>query len=344
MSQHNGLLIVDKPGRQRGGDPPTTLTPELKSVDEKLPTSHDVVQQLRRWSKERRIGHTGTLDPMASGVLVLCMGVATRLVEYYQRHDKHYYAEIVFGAATDTYDAMGRVTQQAPAPLLDEQRLDRALDNFRGAIQQMPPVYSALKVQGESLHRKARRGESIEVQPRPVTFHKLDVEAFEPPNRLCLRIACSAGAYVRSLAHDLGQALNSCAYLDLLRRESAGPFSLADAYTMPQIESALQQQRFDELLLPLGARLELPRLTLDAESATRLGYGQMTPISATDSTAAITDLVAAEASLAPFATLAQAYTSRGEFAGIVRCVAPAQEVDHANPAFIWKAEKWFLPG
>ncbi|MEZ4660063.1 MAG: tRNA pseudouridine(55) synthase TruB [Caldilineaceae bacterium] len=327
MSQYNGLLIVDKPGKMNhdGSAPPTTEA-EPAGAKQKLPTSHDIVQQVRRWSKERRIGHTGTLDPMASGVLVLCLGAATRLVEYYQRHDKQYYAEIVLGAATDTYDAMGRITQRAPIPQLDEAPIECALAQFRGEVQQIPPVYSALKVQGESLHRKARRGETVALSPRPVTFHKLELLAIAPPNRICLRILCSAGAYVRSLAHDLGQALHSYAHLDILRREQAGPFTLADAHTMPQIESAIQEQRFADLLLPPGARLDLPQLTLDAETHTRLGFGQKTPI--------VTGPPPADG-------LAQAYTADGHFAGIIRCLGFAQETDTANPATIWKAEKWF---
>ena len=327
MSQYNGLLIVDKPGKTRNDDaaPPQTES-EPGDADRKLPTSHDIVQQVRRWSKERRIGHTGTLDPMASGVLVLCLGVTTRLVEYYQRHDKQYYAEIVLGAATDTYDALGRITQQAPVPQLDEAKIERALAQFRGEVQQVPPLFSALKMQGESLHRKARRGETVALAPRPITFYQLELLAFAAPNRICVRIRCSAGAYIRSLAHDLGQTLHSCAYLDILRREQAGPFGLADAHTLPQIESAIQQQRFAEMLLPLGARLDLPQLTLDEEAHTRLGYGQKTPI---------------VAGPPPVEGLAQAYATDGSFAGIIRCLGVAQDTDSANPATIWKAEKWF---
>jgi tRNA pseudouridine55 synthase len=142
VSQYNGLLIVDKPGRMRNvgqAHPiPKSESAAAPNARRELPTSHDVVQQIRRWSRERRIGHTGTLDPMASGVLVLCLGVATRLVEYYQRHDKRYYAEIVLGAATDTYDALGRVTHQSSVPALDESQIEAALNQFRGEIKQLP--------------------------------------------------------------------------------------------------------------------------------------------------------------------------------------------------------------
>ncbi len=145
----------------------------------------------RRWSGQRRIGHTGTLDPMASGVLVLCLGHATRLVEYYQRHDKQYYAEMALGAATDTYGATGAVVAQGPAPMLDRGSLDEALARFRGDILQTPPAYSAIKQQGEALYRKrvaAKRWRSN----RAVCIRRLDLLDYEPGRRLCLRVVCSA--------------------------------------------------------------------------------------------------------------------------------------------------------
>jgi tRNA U55 pseudouridine synthase TruB len=208
-------------------------------------------------------------------------------------------------------------------------------------------------MQGESLHHKARRGETVTLQPRTVTFHKLTLLAFEPPDRVCLHVACSAGAYVRSLAHDLGQALNGYAHLDILRRESAGPFTLTDAYTLEQIEEAIQEQRFDTLLLPPGARLELPRLTVDQELLTRLGHGQKTPIALTSSmlTESVQPFSAVQTNArqqSPLASLVRVYSVAGEFAGIVRCLGPAESIgadsgaDATYPVYIWKAEKWFL--
>jgi tRNA pseudouridine55 synthase len=317
----NGLLVVDKPG---------LLAADAAQPDQparRLPTSHDVVQTVRRWSGQRRIGHTGTLDPMASGVLVLCLGAATRLVEYYQGHAKQYVAEIVLGVATDTYDATGNAVETAAPPSLSPAQLDAALEQFRGDIMQTPPVYSALKQAGESLHRKARRGERVEIASRPVTFYQLDLLAFTPPDHICLRARCSAGTYMRSLAYDLGRALGSCAHLAFLRREAAGPFALDDAHPLAEIGNAAQAGRLAELLLPVGARLELPALTIDPATRQRLGHGQLVSLAPPQP---------APVEATP-GLLAQAHTPDGHFAGIIRCLGPAQPPDTGA---IWKAEKW----
>ncbi len=317
-SRFHGLLIVDKPG-----DPAPGAPHSLGGA----PTSHNVVQMARRWSGQRRIGHTGTLDPMASGVLVLCLGHATRLVEYYQRHDKQYYAEMALGAATDTYDATGAVVAQGPAPMLDRGSLDEILAQFRGDILQTPPAYSAIKQQGEALYRKARRGEAVEIEPRRVIIRRLDLLDYEPGRRLCLRVVCSAGAYIRSLAHDIGLALGSYAHLTLLRREVAGAFSLADAVTLEEAAAAAEAGRFAALLRPPGDGLDLPTLRLDAGTLTRLGYGQVVAL---PSQADSPRMCAGD-------QLTQALTEDGDFAGIVRCLGAA---DIAQAGCLWKAEKW----
>lgn len=325
-SSLHGLLVVDKPGRQSAVPPLasvsipvfTAATPGPDGTPYLL-TSHDVVARVRRWSGERRIGHTGTLDPLASGVIVLCLGLATRLVEYYQAAPKQYYAEIVLGAATDTYDATGAVVMTAPPPHMTAQQIDRALDAFRGAIEQRAPAYSALKQGGESLHRRARRGEVVEPPARPVTFYAIELLAFAPPDRLALRVACSAGAYIRSLAHDLGLALGSAGYLDLLRREGAGAFTLADAHDLNAIEQAGRTQQLADLLLPLGAGLPLPSHVADPDTIVRFGHGQSVELAA----AAGGD-----------ADLLQIYDSAGDLAGIARRLEGTP--DHSR----WKAEKW----
>lgn len=316
----HGLLVVDKPGLAAGAEPPPPGAPRA----ERLPTSHDVVQMVRRWSRERRIGHTGTLDPLASGVLVLCLGHATRLVEYYQGHNKQYYAGVRLGSATDTYDVLGQVTDTRPVPPLDRAQVETVLHKFLGSVLQSPPVYSALKQGGESVHRKARRGETVILQPRPVTFYQLDLLAFHAPNHLCLRLVCSAGAYVRSLAHDLGQALGTLGHLTLLRREAAGPFSLGDAHSLAAIEWAAQQNRLHELLLPPGHGLDLPRLVVPPDEARRLGFGQKVILA-----------TGAEQTTAGGAILAQALDEEGRFLGIVRSLGDAE-----NAGTVWKAEKW----
>ena len=319
----HGLLIVDKPGLPAA------------------PTSHDVVQMVRRWSRQRRIGHTGTLDPMASGVLVLCLGTATRLAEYYQGHAKEYYAEIELGAATDTYDAMGAVVDRRPVPDLDERRIQEEMQRFRGPILQRPPVYSALKLDGESLHRRARRGEQVEPAPRPVTIHRLDLIAFTPPDRLQIRLHCSAGTYVRSLAHDLGLALGTCAHLALLRREGAGVFALAGAHSLHHVHAAAEAGTLAALMLPLGAGLDLPKVHLPPEVARRLGYGQMVTLpssSPVDCPAWTSD------------ALVQGMDDDGRLLGILRCVGgeagsdPQAAQPEDEPELLWKAEKWLVTG
>ncbi|MEZ4729175.1 MAG: tRNA pseudouridine(55) synthase TruB [Caldilineaceae bacterium] len=290
----------------------------------RLLTSHDIVQRVRRWSGQRRIGHTGTLDPMASGVLVLCLGQATRLVEYYQGHDKRYHAEVTLGSATDTYDAMGAITATRTVPPLTTEGIESVLDNFQGEILQQPPIYSALKQGGESLHRKARRGESVIIEPRPITIYRLQLLAFTPPNRLTLHIHCSAGAYIRSLAHDLGQALQTYGHLSLLRRETVGVFRLADAHSLATIEAQTQAEAFEDLLLPLGQGLSMPAIHLTPETMTRLGHGQVVPLPN------------------PFldnqVTLAQGIAPDGTLVGILQCLG--KESGNGD-GILWKAEKWF---
>lgn len=326
MTDLHGILLVDKSGR------PGSQRYDVEPVSAQLPTSHDIVQRVRRCSRQRRIGHTGTLDPMASGLLVLCLGVATRLVEYYQGHDKTYEARVTLGRATDTYDAVGRTAVQAPVPTLTDADVEAALGVFRGQIVQTPPVYSALKQGGESLHRKARRGEAVNVAPREVTFHEIKLLSFTAPATISLRIRCSAGAYVRSLAHALGQALGTAGHLSYLRRLEAGPFSVADASDLPAIESAAADGKLPELLLEPDAGLGMPRLSVSEEEKLRLGYGQKIyqsrAIPARDTPTP--NPRGAEGGLAA------AYDCRGRFLGIAR----ARAADGNGDGTVWKAEKW----
>lgn len=327
-SHLHGLYLIDKPGLPQvaanaAALPASNAPPSAPgaAAPPRLYTSHDIVQLVRRWSGQRRIGHTGTLDPMASGLLVLCLGQATRLVEYYQGHDKVYYAEVTLGHATTTYDKMGELVATRPVPVLSPAALDAALADFRGAITQRPPIYSALKQDGESLHYKARRGEVVEVAPRPVVIHGLDLIDFEAPDRVTLRVHCSAGTYIRSLAHDLGERLGTCGYLSLLRRERAGSFSVTAAHTLNTLEAAAQADELANYLLPLGAGLTLPTAVVDVASATRLGYGQQVKLP-----------------LDPAASLVTALAEDGRCLGILRAVAPPTGADGQ----LWKAEKWFV--
>lgn len=346
----HGLLVVDKPGQHSakpsinaGAPSSVESAPTFQpySFDPtRLPTSHDIVQMVRRWSGQRQIGHTGTLDPMASGVLMLCLGNATRLVEYYQGQPKQYYAEVVLGSATDTYDALGEVIATSAVPVLGDAMLEAALQQFRGPILQSPPIYSALKQDGESLHRKARRGETVVVTPRPITFYQIDLVNWQPPDRVCLRITCSAGAYIRSLAYDLGLALQTQAHLALLRRAAVGRFTLDEAHDLATIEQAARQGVLHELLLPLGFGLGLPILQLDEEQVRRFGHGQKVILNITPSLTQSPRLSMADAQPNPedSTPLASAYDAEGRCVGILHCLGNA-----AVPAAgtVWKAEKWF---
>lgn len=344
---HHGILIVDKPGRSSS----SSSTARLDSTgiapadaEKALPTSHDIVQMARRWCRQRRVGHTGTLDPMASGLLVLCLGSATRLVEYYQNHDKQYTAQICLGFATDTYDAMGQVTSSSSIPALAPSDIENTLDGFRGEIWQTPPLFSAIKQGGESLHRKARRGETVVIEPRQVTIHELNLLEFTPPDRIHLQITCSAGTYIRSLAHDLGKALNCHAFLDQLRRDKAGAFTLAQAHTPAEITQAAEDGTLEQKILPLGYGLAMPTVYLDEEESRRFGYGQRVLLNSQQSGHSL---------LQPAATMLAVAREResDEFVGIIRRLAEDDDDDnppnqnapgetHADEV-PWKAEKWF---
>lgn len=249
----DGLLVVDKPAGL---------------------TSHDVVARVRRLARTKKVGHAGTLDPLATGVLVLALGAAARLLEYLSGHDKQYLATITLGATTTTYDAEGEITSSAGGPFPDRARLDRVLTTFQGEIEQVPPIYSAIKQGGEALYAKARRGEAVTAAAREVTIYVLDLVRYEPPS-LDIRVRCSKGTYIRSLAHDLGQALGTGAYLAGLRREASGPFTLAHAHTLAELEQAAVEGRLAKFLLSPGAGLdELPAVPVTPEQATALHHGQ----------------------------------------------------------------------
>jgi len=319
----NGILLVDKVGMPSlpagefvaPADPAADLATGPRRSP--FPTSHDVVQQVRRLTKQKRIGHTGTLDPMASGLMALCLGWATRLVEYYQGHDKRYTAEIALGAETDTLDALGKIVDRAPVPALTIADIEAALDHFRGSIDQVPPVYSALKQEGESVHYKVRRGEEVEMAARSVTIHALTLLDWRTDGRMVLDVRCSAGTYIRSLARDLGRTLGTRGVLVALRRLEAGAFDVIHAHTIADIARAAEADTLHTLLLPPGAGLDLPALTIDAPTAERLGHGQSVTL---ENAPTGVERVAAHA-------------QSGKLIGIL---APL-----AGDANRWKADKWF---
>jgi tRNA pseudouridine55 synthase len=203
-------------------------------------TSHDVVTRVRRLAGQRRVGHGGTLDPPATGVLVLALGRATRLLPFLPTEPKRYLATVAFGSATDTLDASGTVTATADASGVDEAGLRAAMAGFLGPQQQIPPMVSAIKVAGERLYAKARRGEQVERAPRPIVIHELELRGFTPGGRPLadLEVVCSGGTYVRSLAADLGRTLGTLAHLASLRRIAVGRFTEHDARTLEDLAGA----------------------------------------------------------------------------------------------------------
>lgn len=236
-------------------------------------TSHDVVNAVRRLAGTRRVGHAGTLDPLATGVLVVLVGQATRLAQYLTGHDKTYRAVIRLGETTDTYDAEGAVTARRPVTATVAE-MEAALAGFRGPQWQRPPAYSAIKMEGQALYKRARRGETVAPEPRAVVFHALTVLAWELPD-LTVDIVCSAGTYIRSLAHDLGERLGCGAHLRALTRLAAGPFWLEQAHPLDELRALAEAGRLAEVLLPPAVALaDFPAVTLTPEQVRAVGFGQ----------------------------------------------------------------------
>jgi tRNA pseudouridine55 synthase len=244
------------------------------------PTSHDVIAIIRRLTATRRVGHGGTLDPFASGVLPLFLGHATRLVEYHLHAPKAYRATVCFGAASTTDDLEGELTP-ADGPALQRAEVEAASAPFRGEIEQVPPAYSAIKVAGRRAYAMARTGFAPELRPRRVTIERLELlewDATDPRRPIALiEVRCSAGTYVRSLARDLGTAVGTAAYLGALERTASGAFGLDDAVPLDRVRAAAADgsASLAGLLRPIDAGLdELPVVVVDAAQAEALVRGQ----------------------------------------------------------------------
>ena len=247
----DGVLVIDKPLG---------------------PTSFDVVRQVRSLLKVKKAGHTGTLDPMATGVLPVCLGEATKVAGYITEGDKAYDAVVRLGIETDTQDAQGKPTAEAPVPPLTAALLEAVLASFRGTFEQVPPMYSAVKIAGKRLYELARAGEEVERASRTVTVHELVLRDFSA-DRLTLSVRCSKGFYVRTLAFDLGRALGCGAHLEALRRTASGPFTLARALPLGELAS-LSRDVVAGRLVSLGEALtELPSVRVNAEEARRVSHG-----------------------------------------------------------------------
>ena len=253
MRTVDGVIVVDKPGGM---------------------TSHDVVNRIRRIANTRRVGHLGTLDPMATGVLPLVIGRATRLAQFFQRSDKVYEARIRFGFSTDTYDREG-VPDSEPRPVeLTAGRLEELLDAFRGSIRLTPPAVSAKKIGGVPAYKLARRNIAVELKPADVEVFSLELLRWDGAAAE-VRVHCSAGTYVRSIAHELGSAAGVGAFLDELRRTASGGFDISMASTLDRLTALAKEERLREAVIP-GADLlpEFPSETVDTVTATFIRQGR----------------------------------------------------------------------
>jgi tRNA pseudouridine55 synthase len=272
---------------------------------------------VRRLSGERRVGHAGTLDPEATGVLPVLLGQGTRLIEFLAEGTKVYKAEIELGIATDTYDATGKVTQRCDVSSLTREQVETAVSSFSGFIDQIPPMYSAIKHKGIPLYRWARAGVELPRKARRVEFSRLEIINWQLP-LLTLEVECSKGTYIRSLAHDLGQKLGCGAHLSNLVRLKSGPFHIGDAVSVSKLEDAFQQGYWAELVYPMDAAvLHLPAIIVDEESEKAVINGR--PLALTQG-------------IEVSEKICRAYSKDGRFIAILR-----YDVERGH----WKPEKVF---
>jgi tRNA pseudouridine55 synthase len=251
----NGLLLIDKPAGL---------------------TSFDVVRRVRKALKVRKVGHLGTLDPFATGLLPLALGEATKLAQFLLEESKTYLATLKLGVETDTQDLTGRITGQSEV-LPSPEEVQQAAGNFVGEIEQVPPMYSAVHHQGERLYRRARRGEEVAAPPRKVVIHRLEVQDLKLP-QVTVLVECSKGTYVRTLAHDLGRTLGCGAHLTGLIRVAVGLFRLEEAWPLEDIEKPENFAQVRRRLLPLAHCLPcLKAVHVDRTQANRLAQGQTLP-------------------------------------------------------------------
>jgi tRNA pseudouridine55 synthase len=253
---HTGILNIDKPSGW---------------------TSHDVVGKVRRLLGQKSVGHAGTLDPLATGVLLVCVGQATRVTEYLMAGQKHYRATVQLGLETDTYDIEGDVTATTEPPPLSVGEIEAALRGFTGAIEQTPPVYSAIKQAGVPAYRRARRGEEMSLPSRSVTVYRIDCLEWSTPY-VTFEVTCDPGTYIRSLAYDLGRRLGCGGTLTALRRLRSGSFRVEDAISLEMLAHAAESGQVAACLHPLRTALSsLTPVQMDEGSVARLTHGLPVP-------------------------------------------------------------------
>ncbi len=281
-------------------------------------TSFDIVARLRRLTGEKHVGHSGTLDPIATGVLPICFGQATRVVQFLTDSSKTYLAEIELGLTTDTFDRQGRITQQGDPTTITVAQIQEALDTFRGTIEQTPPIYSALKYQGIRSYELARAGLSITLPSRRIDILNLEFKGYQPP-LMTISVECSKGTYIRSLAHDIGQHLGCGAHLKNLVRLRCGPFHIQDALSLPEIEDAFQNDIWKDLLYPLDSPvLNWKTIIVDQRNELAIRNGRALPLSKAPT---------------PSVKYCRAYNLDGNFIAVMHFVSEEN---------LWRPEKVFL--
>jgi tRNA pseudouridine55 synthase len=263
------------PPRFGGGKPARTAPTGILNLNKPSgPTSHDIVDRVRRASGVRRVGHAGTLDPAASGVLVVCLGQATRVIEYLMNSKKRYEAKIRLGITTETGDAQGRVVSSISEINATCAEVEEAITRFRGPVEQVPPMYSALKHEGKALYELARRGIEVERAPRVVELYDLRLAEWTPPT-FRLYVECSRGTYVRVLAADVGEALGTGAHVEQLVRVGCGAYTLEDAVSLHHAEQTLSGGDWHQILHPLDEPLlEFDGFIVDQETELKIRHGQ----------------------------------------------------------------------
>ncbi|MEX2236350.1 MAG: tRNA pseudouridine(55) synthase TruB [Dehalococcoidia bacterium] len=287
-------------------------------------TSFDVVAALKRPLRQKRLGHAGTLDPTATGVLPIAAGWATRLIEYLVDSDKEYVGRIVLGSSTDTYDAAGLEVATGDWRAVTRAMVEAGLATFVGEIEQTPPIYSAVKVAGEPAYRRVRRGETVELKKRQAVVHEIEVLGFEPPG-VEIRVVCGKGTYVRSLAHDLGQLLGCEAHLGSLARTRVGPLSIETAVSVEQLrEEGLAGFALDYLLAPDAVLRAKDAAILSSKTVEEVRQGRAVRL--------YPGLPAGFGRQLPLGRKCRAYSSEGAFFAVL---------EFAGPPALWKAEKVF---
>jgi tRNA pseudouridine55 synthase len=244
-------------------------------------TSHDVVNKVRRILQTKKVGHAGTLDPMATGVLLVCVGQATRIAEFLMGAEKEYEGVMTLGATTDTEDSSGRVEREADASSVTEDQVAQVLPKFLGEISQVPPMVSAVHHEGKRLYELARQGKVVDREPKLVSVRRIEMLSFEPGDRpkVTLRVVCSKGLYIRTLFADFGEALGVGAHMSGLRRTRIGRFVIADAINLDTLAAMAESGGLEQVVIPMAEALaEFPGVAVSEESAADVKYGRTLPM------------------------------------------------------------------